>query len=83
MSSDSLGLTPHEGDSSGDEAQMQGHLWSEKYNPALSRLDDSFGPAEAETEQDLQTNEPEQHSESAMVTYFHIPMCIRFLSRKL
>ncbi|XP_075330360.1 uncharacterized protein zbbx [Odontesthes bonariensis] len=73
MSSDSLGLTPHEGDSSGDEAQIQGHLWSEKCNPALSRLDDSFGPAEAETEQDLQTNEPEQHSESAMC-YSHMPL---------
>ncbi|KAM9732624.1 uncharacterized protein zbbx isoform 2-T3 [Menidia menidia] len=68
MSSDSLGLAPENSDSSDDKAQTQGHLWSEKLDvlhPALSHLEDFFGPSDAETEK--QTNELHQQSESFRV----------------
>ncbi|XP_047449313.1 uncharacterized protein zbbx isoform X2 [Mugil cephalus] len=72
MSSDSLGLAPHEGDSSDEEAQTYGRLTrgrsrEEKDNPAISHLRDCFVRAEAEEEKDLQTDTPEQLSEPSMV----------------
>lgn len=73
MSSDSLGLASQEEDTSDDDAQMQGPLMrgrcrGEHENPAISHLEDSFVPAEAETRKDLQTDKSEQLPELAMVT---------------
>lgn len=81
MSSDSLGLTPYEEESSDEEAQMQGWLTrgrsreDEQVNPALSHQEDYFVPADTEGENDLQTDEKEQLSEASMVTCLHIPPC--------
>ncbi|XP_069543862.1 mucin-17 [Brachyistius frenatus] len=74
MSSDSLGLAPHEDDSSDEEAQMQGRLTRERSreeqkNPAIAHQEDSFVPAEAETEKDLQTDKPEQLSKPSTVMH--------------
>lgn len=85
MSSDSLGLVPHEEDSSDEEAQMQGRLTrgssreEQQGNPAISHLEDCFVPADVEREKDLQTDEQEQLSEPSMVTCFHIPTCFWLL----
>lgn len=78
MSSDSLGLTPHEEDSTDEEAQMHGRLTrgrsreEQQENSAISHLGDSFVPTEAEREKYLWTDEPEQLSKPSMVTCFHI-----------
>lgn len=89
MSSDSLDLAPHEEDSSDEEAQMHGLLTrgrsreEVKGNSAISHLEDSFVPADAERENDLHTDEQEQLSEPSKVTCFHIPTCVLFLGRRL
>lgn len=76
MSGDSLDLVPHEEDSSDEEAQVHGRSTrgrsreEEQDNPAMSHLEDSFVPADAEREKDLQTDEQEQLSEPSMVTCF-------------
>ncbi|XP_034723397.1 uncharacterized protein zbbx isoform X2 [Etheostoma cragini] len=73
MSSDSLGLGPHEEDSSDEEAQMHGRFTGgrsseeEQGNPATSHTEDPFVPADADGEKDLQTDEQEQLSEPSMV----------------
>ncbi|KAA8593928.1 hypothetical protein FQN60_004762, partial [Etheostoma spectabile] len=73
MSSDSLGLAPHEEDSSDEEAQMHGRFTGgrsreeEQGNPAISHTEDPFVPADAYREKDLQTDEQEQLSEPSMV----------------
>ncbi|XP_056229213.1 mucin-2 isoform X1 [Seriola aureovittata] len=75
MSSDSLGLAPHEEDSSDEEAQMHGCLTrgksrdEEQGNSAISHLGDSFVPTDAEREKYLRTDEPEQLSEPSMVMH--------------
>ncbi|TDH15043.1 hypothetical protein EPR50_G00027180 [Perca flavescens] len=72
MSSDSLGLAPHEEDSSDEEAQMHGCFTGgrsreeEQGNPAISHTEDPFVPADADREKDLQTDEQEQLSEPSM-----------------
>lgn len=79
MSSDSLGLAPHEEGSSDEEAQLNRRLTrgrsreEEQRNSAISHLEGSFVPTDAKREKDLQTDEPEQLSEPSMVTCFHIP----------
>ncbi|XP_060902240.1 uncharacterized protein LOC132980246 isoform X1 [Labrus mixtus] len=71
MSSDSLGLAPHEDDSSDEDTQMHGRLMREETREeergylAISYPDDSLVAAEREKE--LQTDEQEQLSEPAMV----------------
>lgn len=81
ISSDSLGLDPHEGDSSDEQAQMHKHATrgrsrgEEQGNPATSHLEDSFVPADAEREEIFLSDEPEQLSEPSMVTRFHILSC--------
>ncbi|XP_039648116.1 zinc finger B-box domain-containing protein 1 isoform X2 [Perca fluviatilis] len=75
MSSDSLGLAPHEEDSSDEEAQMHGCFTGgrsreeEQGNPAISHTEDPFVPADADREKDLQTDEQEQLSEPSMVMH--------------
>ncbi|KAG7226091.1 hypothetical protein INR49_018702 [Caranx melampygus] len=75
MSSDSLGLTPHEEGSTDEEAQMHGCLRrgrsreEEQENSAISHLGDSFVPTDAEREKYLWTDEPEQLSELSMVMH--------------
>ncbi|XP_026221301.1 uncharacterized protein zbbx isoform X2 [Anabas testudineus] len=75
ISSDSLGLAPHEGDSSEKQAQMHRHTTrgrsrgEEQGNPATSYLGDSFVPADTEREEVLLTDEPEQLSEPSMVLH--------------
>lgn len=79
MSSDSLGPALHEEGSSDEEARMHGHFArgrtreEEQGNSAISHLRDSFVPTDAEGERDLWTDEPEQLSETSMVTCFYIP----------
>ena len=79
MSTDSLGLIPHEEDSSGEEPKMYGCLArgesreEDQGNSARSHLEDPFVPVEAERENDVQTDEPEQLSEPSMVTCFCTP----------
>lgn len=81
ISSDSLGLDPHEGDSSDEQAQMHKHTTGgksrgeEQGNPATSHLGDSFVPADAIREDVFLSDEPEQLSESSMVTCFHVLSC--------
>ncbi|KAK2847047.1 hypothetical protein Q5P01_010046 [Channa striata] len=75
ISSDSLGLSPHEEDSSDEEAQMHRRTMrgrsrgEEQGNPAISHLGDSFVPADAEQEDDLQTDETVQLPETSMVLH--------------
>ncbi|XP_078102602.1 uncharacterized protein zbbx isoform X1 [Sander vitreus] len=75
MSSDSLGLAPHEEDSSDEEAQVHGRFTGgrsreeEQGNPAISHTEDPFVPADADRENDSQTDEQEQLSEPSMVMY--------------
>ncbi|XP_062275895.1 zinc finger B-box domain-containing protein 1 [Scomber scombrus] len=75
MSTDSLGLIPHEEDSSDEEPKMHGCLArgrsreEDQGNSATSHLEDPFVPAEAEKENDVQTDEPEQLSEPSMVMH--------------
>lgn len=89
MSSDSLGLAPHEEDSSDEEAQMHGRLTrgrsreDEQGNPAISHREDSFVPPDAEREKDLQTDEQEQLSEPSKVTCFHIPTWLLLLRGRI
>ncbi|XP_042270386.1 uncharacterized protein zbbx isoform X2 [Thunnus maccoyii] len=77
LSSDSLGLAPHEEDSSDDEPKMHGCLargssrQEDQGNSAISHLEDPFVPADAERENELQTDEPEQLSEPSMVMHRH------------
>lgn len=81
ISCDSLGLSPHEEDSSDEDAQMHSRITGERSrdeeqgNPATSHLGDSFVPVDAEQE-DLLTDEPEQLSETSMVTFSHVPTCL-------
>ncbi|XP_035478910.2 serine/arginine repetitive matrix protein 2 isoform X4 [Scophthalmus maximus] len=69
MSSDSLDLASHDGGSSDEDAQMRGRLTrrrsreGEQGISATSHLGDSFVPAHADVEKDLQTDEPERLSE--------------------
>lgn len=85
ISSDSLGLAPHEGDSSEKQAQMHRHTTrgrsrgEEQGNPATSYLGDSFVPADTEREEVLLTDEPEQLSEPSMVTCFQFLCCLLWL----
>ncbi|XP_068571655.1 uncharacterized protein zbbx [Cebidichthys violaceus] len=72
MSTDSLGLAPHEEDSSDEEAQLHGRLTrggsrDEQGNPAIPHSEDPFVPADAEREKDLQTHEEEQLSNPSMM----------------
>ncbi|XP_031716887.1 melanoma-associated antigen C1 [Anarrhichthys ocellatus] len=74
MSTDSLGLAPHEEDSSDEEAQLHGLLArggsrDEQGNPAIPHSEDPFVPADAEREKDLQTHEEEQLSNPSMVMH--------------
>ncbi|XP_023153267.2 uncharacterized protein zbbx [Amphiprion ocellaris] len=74
MSSDSLGLASRGEDLSDKEAQMQGRLrrersMEEQENPAISHLQDSFVPVEAEREKDSWTDESEQLSEPSLVIH--------------
>ncbi|XP_029026322.1 uncharacterized protein zbbx isoform X2 [Betta splendens] len=75
ISSDCLGLALHEEDSSDEEPQMLRHVTrgrsrgEERGNPAKSHLADAFVPADAEREEDFQTDEPEQLSEPSMVLH--------------
>lgn len=77
MSSDSLGLGPHEENSSDQEAQVHWRLTrgrsneEEQGNPAITDQEDSFVPADAERENNFQIDEEEQLSEPIMVTCFH------------
>lgn len=74
MSSDSLGLTPHEESSSDEEAQMHGWLTRGRSREevqetsAISYRGDSFVPTDAEGEKYLWDDEPEQLPEPSMVT---------------
>lgn len=78
MSSDSLDLEALEEDSSDEEPEMNG-CWArgrsskDQGNSAISHLEDPFVPANAERENDLQTDDPEQLSGPFKVTCFHIP----------
>ncbi|XP_059186406.1 uncharacterized protein zbbx [Centropristis striata] len=75
MSSDSLGLAPHEEDSSDEEEQMHRRLTrgrsreEEQENPAISHPEDAFVPADADRGKDLQTDEQEQLSEPSRVMH--------------
>ncbi|KAM6932152.1 uncharacterized protein zbbx [Lycodopsis pacificus] len=74
MSTDSLGLAPHEEDSSDEEAELHGRLArggsrDEQGNPAIPHSEDPFVPADAEREKDLQTHEEEQLSNPSMVMH--------------
>ncbi|CAJ1065726.1 zinc finger B-box domain-containing protein 1 isoform X1 [Xyrichtys novacula] len=72
ISSDSLGLTPHEEESSDEEAHIHRHLMrgrcreKEQRNPGISHPDDPLVDAEKE---EFQTNEQEQLSEPTMVIH--------------
>ncbi|XP_029302585.1 uncharacterized protein LOC115017959 [Cottoperca gobio] len=73
MSSDSLGLAPHEEDSSDEEAQTHARLTSgrsgeeKRWNPASSQTEDLFVPEDADREEELQTDEREQPSDPSTV----------------
>ncbi|KAM7399514.1 hypothetical protein PAMP_018781 [Pampus punctatissimus] len=75
MSSDSLGLAPHEEISSDEEPKMHRCLArgrsrdEDQGNSAISHLEDLFDPADEERENDLQSDEPEQLSEPSMVMH--------------
>ncbi|XP_062241274.1 mucin-2 [Platichthys flesus] len=75
MSSDSLGLAPHNEGSSDEETQMHGRLTrgrsrkEEQWNSVTSHLGDSFVPTYADIEKDLPTDEPEHLSEPYMVMH--------------
>ncbi|KAL7400444.1 hypothetical protein ABVT39_012366 [Epinephelus coioides] len=74
MSIDSLGLDPHDEDSSDEEAQMHGRLTRGRYreeqgNPATSHTEDPVVPADADRGEDLQTDEQEQLSAPSMVMH--------------
>ncbi|XP_038549941.1 uncharacterized protein zbbx isoform X2 [Micropterus salmoides] len=75
MSSDSLGLGPHEENSSDQEAQVHWRLTrgrsneEEQGNPAITDQEDSFVPADAERENNFQIDEEEQLSEPIMVMH--------------
>lgn len=77
MSSDSLGLDPHEEESSDEEVQMHRRLTrgrtreGKEGNPATSHSEDPFVPEDPHRGKDLQTDEQEQLSEASVVTCFH------------
>nr|XP_020456111.1 zinc finger B-box domain-containing protein 1 isoform X2 [Monopterus albus] len=76
MSSDSLGLARHEGDSSEEEAQMHECLtrYSEiQRSPAMSHLGDPFAPEDAGQGNSWQSDEPEQPPEPSMMIHSQSP----------
>ncbi|KAJ4935723.1 hypothetical protein JOQ06_017251, partial [Pogonophryne albipinna] len=77
MSSDSLGLDPHEEESSDEEVQMHRRLTrgrtreGKEGNPAMSHSEDPFVPEDPHRGKDLQTDEQEQLSEASVVNHNH------------
>ncbi|KAF3848020.1 hypothetical protein F7725_021048 [Dissostichus mawsoni] len=77
MSSDSLGLDPHEEESSDEEVQMHRRLTrgrtreGKEGNHATSHSEDPFVPEDPHRGKDLQTDEQEQLSEASVVNHNH------------
>ncbi|KAI4815128.1 hypothetical protein KUCAC02_005291, partial [Chaenocephalus aceratus] len=77
MSSDSLGLDPHEEESSDEEVQMHRRLTrgrtreGKEGNPATSHSEDPFVPEDPHRGKDLQADEQEQLSDASVVNHDH------------